>query len=340
MIEFGLIYDFRNPPEWETPAAELYAETLDHIQAAEAIGFPIAWLTEHHFIDDSYLPSCLAMAAAVAARTKSITIGTAVLLLPLHDPIRVAEDGAVVDAISGGRLRLGVGLGYKGEEFGSFGINLKHRPRRMDEGIEVIRKAWSEGPSSFAGRHFNFSDISVTPKPVQKPLPEIWVAGRSEPAVRRAAKLGDGLIAGGGPELYEIYRSARAEAGATGPASIAAFGGSYAAEDPEKANAECGPHSAYRARRYAEWYGQAGDLESDRTWLQALESGSAPEAERALFNAFRTPDEVVEEVRELEAAGVTSLLFFGTFPGLRPSATIPYLETLANKVIPVINGTG
>jgi alkanesulfonate monooxygenase SsuD/methylene tetrahydromethanopterin reductase-like flavin-dependent oxidoreductase (luciferase family) len=288
-------------------------------------------VTEHHFIDDEYLPSCLAMAAAIAARTKRVSIGTAVLLLPLHDALRVAEDAAVVDVLSNGRLRLGLGLGYKLEEFEAFGVSRKARPGRMEEGIEVIRAAWADGPATFEGKHYRFNGISVTPKPVQRPGPEIWLAGRAEPAIRRAARMADGLIAVGGPDLNGMYRDLRAEYGRTGPANIAAFAQSYPSDDPGRAWEECGEHAFYRARNYADWYGAAADIESDRTWMSAVEAGRRTGTNAGLF---KTPDDVVAEVRAAEATGVTSLLYFATFPGLRPSATIPLFETLARQVMP------
>jgi alkanesulfonate monooxygenase SsuD/methylene tetrahydromethanopterin reductase-like flavin-dependent oxidoreductase (luciferase family) len=330
-MEFGLLYDLRNPPGWRIPPAELYAETLDHIQAMEDLGFPVCWVTEHHFIDDEYLPSCLPMAAAIAARTKRIIIGTAVLLLPLHDALRVAEDAAVVDVLSNGRLRLGLGLGYKLEEFEAFGINRRHRPGRMEEGVDVIKAAWGDGSATFEGRHYRFHDISVTPKPVRKPRPEIWLAGRAEASVRRAARMGDGLIAVGGPELYGTYRDARAEFGQTGPANIAAFAWDYPSDDPGGAWEECGPHAYYRSRNYAEWYGAAADLDADRSWSGAVEAGAMSGTNASLF---KTPDATVAGIREMEAQGVTSLLYFATFPGMRPSATIPFFETMAKRVMP------
>src|SRR5258706_16406743 len=115
------------PPSSGIGRADLYAETLDHIEAVEALGFDTVWLTEHHFIDDEYLPSVLPMAAAVAARTKRVTIGTGGLLLPLHDPLRVAEDAAVVGVLSNGRLRLGLGLSSQPEQVG--GVCCAPRPR-------------------------------------------------------------------------------------------------------------------------------------------------------------------------------------------------------------------
>ena len=208
-MELGVLYDLRNPPSSGISNAEIYAETLEHIEAMEALGFDVVWLTEHHFIDDSYLPATLTMAAAVAARTERVTIGTAVLLLPLHDPLHVAEEAAVVDLLSGGRLRLGLGLGYKLQEFDVFGVDRRHRRGLMEEGVEVIRRAWADGPFTFEGRHHRYHDLDVTPKPAQRPGPEIWLAGRDPVPAERAARLGDGLIATPGPDTFGAYLEAR-----------------------------------------------------------------------------------------------------------------------------------
>ena len=110
-LKFGLWYSLHNPPAWHRPDHEIYAETLDQIAWAETIGYDDVWLTEHHFCEDGHAPSILPLAAAVAVRTKTIRIGTAVLLLPLHDAVRVAEDGATSDILSNGRFELGVGIG-------------------------------------------------------------------------------------------------------------------------------------------------------------------------------------------------------------------------------------
>lgn len=330
-VEFGLLYDFRNPPEWEVPAAELYAETLDHIQAMEALGFPAIWVTEHHFIEDQYLPSVLPVAAAIAARTTKVTIGTAVLLLPLHNALRIAEDAAIVDVLSNGRLRLGLGLGYKLEEFDAFGVSRKHRPSLMEEGIAVIRAAWEDGPASFHGRHYNFDGINITPKPTQRPGPEIWLAGRADVPVERAARIGDGLIAVGPPSLYDGYRDALAANGKTGPANICAFAWSVPADNPGAAWEEVGPHAAHRMANYADWYGAAADLPSDQLMGRAMDTGRSPGASSGMFGS---PEQAIAEVKAMEAQGVTSLLYFATYPGLRPSATIPYFELLAREVMP------
>ncbi len=131
------------------------------------------WLSEHHFLEDGYLPSLLPIAAAAAARTKRLLIGTSVLLLPFHNALRVAEDAAVVDIISGGRFMLGVGLGYRLEEFRTFGVPVKERVARLEEGLEVIRRAWTQERVTFHGRYYHLDGVTVTPKPVQQPHPPI-----------------------------------------------------------------------------------------------------------------------------------------------------------------------
>jgi probable F420-dependent oxidoreductase len=329
-VEFGVLYDMRNPSSSGIHRAELYAETLDHIEAVEGLGFDTVWLTEHHFIDDEYLPSVLPMAAAVAVRTKRVTIGTAVLLLPLHDPIRVAEDAAVVDVLSNGRFRLGLGIGYKVEEFDAFGVDRRHRPSLLDEGIEIIRGAWADGPFSHHGRHRSFDGLDVTPKPVQRPGPQIWLAGRAPVPVRRAAEVGDGLIVVGGPDLYREYTDAHRASGRSDPARLCIFAFTYPSQDPAGDEQRLGEYAAYRMANYAKWYGTAGDLPSDEDLLKAAGASDDTGAMRM----FGPPEQVIAELKGAEAAGATAALWFGTLPGARPSATLPTFELLAKEVIP------
>ena len=140
-MEFGLLYDFRNPPQWRLPNERLYAQTIEQVVFAEQLGFDAVWISEHHFLEDGYCPSLLAVAAHIAARTSRMRIGTSVLLLPFHDPLRVAEDAATVDILSGGRLDLGIGLGYRAEEFEVFGVPRRQRPSRFEESLAILRQA-------------------------------------------------------------------------------------------------------------------------------------------------------------------------------------------------------
>ena len=168
-------------------------------------GFTGVWLSEHHFVDDGYLPSPLVAAAAIAARTRTMTIGTNVLLLPMHHPLRVAEDAAVVDLISGGRFVLGVGQGYVQHEFETLGFERKYRPSLFEEGIEVIRHALGrrEGQPTKAGAG-SFDDPPFEPRPKSK-LP-IYVGAFADPAIDRAARLADGFLPPRAEASGETYR--------------------------------------------------------------------------------------------------------------------------------------
>ena len=134
--------------------AEFYDELLDEVQLAEELGYDHVWVTEHHFIDDGYTPSVLPIAAAIARLTSRVRIGTWVLLLPLHNAIRVAEDAATVDVLSNGRFDLGVGLGYRIEEFEGFGVDRRHRASLMDESLEIITRTLNGETVSLDGRHY------------------------------------------------------------------------------------------------------------------------------------------------------------------------------------------
>src|ERR1700704_383371 len=174
-IRFGLWYDFRTPARWRQPADRLYREILDQIAWGENNGFDDVWLSEHHFIEDGYLPSILPAAAASAARTNRIRIASGVLLMPLHNPIRLAEDIATVDIISGGRFELGVGIGFKREEFTGFGGASKKRGAPTDQPLDTPGRALAGETITFKSEFFDFKNIRGPPEPIQKPHPPIWL---------------------------------------------------------------------------------------------------------------------------------------------------------------------
>jgi alkanesulfonate monooxygenase SsuD/methylene tetrahydromethanopterin reductase-like flavin-dependent oxidoreductase (luciferase family) len=169
-IRFGLWYDFRNPSQWRQAPDRLYAETIDQISWSENHGFDDVWLSEHHFIEDGYLPSILPMAAAIVARTQKIRISSGVLLMPFHNPAPFAGDIAVVDVISGGRFELGVGTGFNHEEFDSFGIPSKERGARTNQSLEVVRRLLGGKTVTFKSEFFDFKNVKVTPEPIQNPF--------------------------------------------------------------------------------------------------------------------------------------------------------------------------
>jgi alkanesulfonate monooxygenase SsuD/methylene tetrahydromethanopterin reductase-like flavin-dependent oxidoreductase (luciferase family) len=336
-LQLGVVYDFRNPPSSGISTADFYAECLDHAAQVEALGFDTVWLSEHHFVEDSYLPSLMVMAAAMAIRTKRVTIGTELLLLPLHHPLHVAEDAAVVDNLSGGRLRLGVALGYKLDEFAAFGVDRRHRPSLLEEGVAVIRGAWADEPFNFAGRHFTIEGVSVTPKPVQPPGPEIWIGARAEKPARRAGRIGDGGLIGGRPNLAPL-QEAWQEAGKPGRAPAENLVLRYAADDPDSAAERFREGIGHRFGQYAQWYGEAGDLERDRTALARAANGGADDTNTAR-QSFCTAREMISDLEGMTAAGWTSASWFATIPGHHPADTLPLFETLAAEVAPAVRSS-
>lgn len=185
-----------------------FDETLGECERAEAAGFDSVWLGEHH--NNPILhPAPLIGLAAIASRTNRIGLGTGVLLLPLYHPMMVAEEGAMVDMISGGRLILGIGAGYAPEEFAAFGTSLKERGSRMEEGVGLLLRLWTEESVTHRGKHFQVTDATVAPRPAQRPRPPIWFGAWAEAAIRRAARLGDAWFIGPSANLAEIAPSAR-----------------------------------------------------------------------------------------------------------------------------------
>jgi probable F420-dependent oxidoreductase len=182
------------PPDSSRTFVQEYRETIDLVRLAETLGFESAWVSEHHGSGDGYMPSLLPTLAACAAATDHIKLGTGVVLTPFHHPIRLAEDAATVDLISGGRLILGLGLGWREEEFRMFGISLSERVRRTAETVDILRRAWTGRRFSYEGKAFSFDQIQVTPPPAQEGGPSIWLGGSAEPAIRRAGRLADGYI--------------------------------------------------------------------------------------------------------------------------------------------------
>jgi alkanesulfonate monooxygenase SsuD/methylene tetrahydromethanopterin reductase-like flavin-dependent oxidoreductase (luciferase family) len=182
MIQFGVMANTHPAPG--TDLTRMVDELIVEAQQAERAGFDSFFLTEHHQEPSGYLPSPLPLAAALAARTSTIRLGTGIAILPLYHPTRLAEDCAVIDIISKGRLILGVGQGYQEGDFAAFGLKVSDRVSLFEESIEILRRAWTEEKVYFVGKRYTLQNVMVTPKPVQKPHPPIWVAA-----------LGDALLA-------------------------------------------------------------------------------------------------------------------------------------------------
>jgi probable F420-dependent oxidoreductase len=193
-----------------------YRESFELARMAEEVGFETATIGHHHFMPGN-ASDPLTFLAAVAARTSSLRIGTGIFQLPIHNPVRVAEQVATIDQLSGGRVFLGVGLGWWPLEYQVHGSEFHQRGARMEEALEILKLVWTGEKTSWSGRFWEFPELTVYPRPVQTPHPPIWVAGVADAAIDRAARLGDGWLCGPVQSIskaracLEIYRKACAQ---------------------------------------------------------------------------------------------------------------------------------
>ncbi len=326
---YGLWYDFRNPSQWQQPFDTFYQNTLAQIRGAESLGFDSIWLTEHHFCDDGYTPSPLVLAGVIGAQTERMRIGTNLMLLPLADPVRLAEDAATLSLATGGRFDLGVGIGYRELEFNQFGRKLSQRPSMMEEGIEIIRRAWNGEAINFDGKRFSVGDLKITPAPVKKP--QLLLGGMAEPAIERAARIGDGFLCTGGIGL-DIYAEALEKSGKTdGNAVLGCW--AIIAEDPEKEAAAVGEHVLYQTNEYIKWgaFGPPDETPLFETADAAIENGLYE-----LWDANRA----VSKLKELQSnyPMISDIHFWAQFPGESHESGSARMQYIASEVLPKLKG--
>ena len=266
-MRFGIGHDFRNLNPSRT-FAEFYSQSLDRVALAEELGYDYMFIGEHHLTADGHAPSLFPILGAIAARTSRIRLSTYVFLLPLHHPLAVAEDVTAVDLLSNGRMELGVGLGYRAEEFEAFGVDRSARGKIMDESCEILLKAWTQKAWSHRGRHFTLNDITLVPRPVQTPHPRLWISARNERAARRAARFRAPLMIAPAPytddagAVYRAYAEALISDGED-PAAYDVMGSFTVQVHPEGQVPPPPPGAAHRADQYLECYSKDGDLASD-----------------------------------------------------------------------------
>lgn len=343
-LRFGLLWPFRNPDwarvEWDA----LYRSHLDLIVESERMGFDESWLTEHHFIDDGYSPSLLPIGAAIAARTQRIRIGTFLLLLPLHNPVRVAEDTATLDLISGGRFDLGAGLGYRKGEFDDQGIPARERAGRMQENLTVVRRLLSGESVTVDGRYTTLHNIRISPPALQRPHPPIWVGGTAPKAIERAARMGLHFLTGG-PGSANLYDDAlRAHGNDPDDFRIAAMRPTFVAPTREQAWESAAKPLRYMATGYMQWTAEADGASGAPSQTVALPSVEEIIRKQS-FDFFAepalvgTPGDVIAQIEEYRAhSRLTDLVCGMALPGLPPDHIRDGMELFAREVIPHFRG--
>ena len=188
------VLQFFSWPERRVELASVYARALQRIEIMDKSGYDAVWLAEHHFSGFSVCPSVHMMGVLAAARTTRLRIGTGVSLAPFYHPLRLAEEVALLDVLSGGRVNWGAGRGFARVEFENFGVHPQESTSRFHETVEIVLRAWTEERLSFAGEHYRFEGVEVLPKPMQRPHPPVWMAAGSEAALDWAAGRGFSIL--------------------------------------------------------------------------------------------------------------------------------------------------
>ena len=304
-MKLGIYSSIASPPRGEN-LDRCVDEVIAEAQLAEEAGFDSCFFGEHHQDKDGFLPSPLIMATAVACQTRTLRVGTSVILLPLHHPVHVAEDVVTLDIVSKGRITLGVGLGYQPADFQAFGVPIEQRVGRLEEGIEVIRRCWGGEPFSFHGEHYQLEGLQIRPTPIQKPGPPLWIGASARPGARRAGELADAFVCTPGTDLndtvrlLETYREAALGAGR--PPETVLMRDAWVASTRAEAERVYGPEvmSAYR------YYWDAGLPD-----LRSIKSEGDFTLDRLARDRFilGDPEECVSELHRWgEATGADNFL--------------------------------
>lgn len=320
-MQFGLFGGARTKPAVGLEDSQGYEAFIEYVIEADRLGFHQLFMVEHHFTGHGQVSASITVLAYLAARTKHIRLGTAVVVLPWHNPVLIAEQVATLDLLTGGRVDFGVGRGYRQAEFDGFCIPMAEATERFDEAMEVIRKAWTtEGRFSHHGKRWHYDNILAEPAPVQRPHPPLWLAAGSPDSIRRAAREGYHLLLDQLAQTDQIARRIalfREECERIGrvyhPGLVAT------ARALQMIHHESERAAAYETRKRV--IGVIGDLARDRL-PDRIEDDTA-----ALLGL---PEEIVSRLRELEAVGATNILL------VDPNASLANLRAFAREVMPAL----
>jgi probable F420-dependent oxidoreductase len=323
-------------------------ELVTLVRHAEALGFDSIWAGEHHLTPGFHFFPQLALLSRLTADSGSMAVGTNLVLLPLHRPVDVAEQVALIDQLCGGRFILTVGQGYRTEEFDAFGVPYGERLARMVEGIEVIRRLWSEDEVDHDGSWFQLKAARLRPRPAQVPGPPIWLGATTDRAIRRAGRIGDAFMATPNSTNDEVgrqvetFRAARREAGLAPAEDTGRMLEVFCHPDGDEARRRAAPHLLTKYAAYASW-GLTGDAgESARR--AGADAGSGAEGGGDAFAdlardrfVIGSPDEVTAGlVAQHRRLGMTHLAMRIAWPGSDPADAESCLQLLGREVLPAV----
>ncbi len=313
-----------------------YKQFVDYNVEAEALGYHSTFLVEHHFTGFGQVSASLSLLTWVAAKTKTLRLGTAVLVLPWHNPVLLAEQAATIDLLSGGRLEFGVGKGYRHNEFHGFCVPIEEAEARFNESLDVIVKAWtSKRRFSHHGKYWHFEDIIVEPPTAQKPHPPMWMAAGNPDSIRQVAARGYNLLLDqfasfdAVAERIGIYKDAVEKHGRVfDPLDVGVARAFYVAKDA--ADKEGALERRLEAQRRLATVSNSPDGTKNKSSIMAFSDTREASEESALYG---TPDEIIGKLEKLRALGVEYVLLNGG-GGLAHDS----LHRFAREVMPAVAG--
>ncbi len=333
-MKLGVYLNAQHPAA-DDPARR-FAETVEQARLIRSLGFDSIWGGEHHATPGFHYFPLLPMLQRLAAEADGLWVGTNLILLPLHNPIEVAEVGAFLDVITGGRFLLGVGLGYRAEEFAIFGVPMTERVSRLTEGLEIIRRLWTEDHVTHRGRHWQLDDVTIRPRPLQRPRPPILVGSQVPAGIARAARIADGWLVVPVPTVDEFakqaadFARARSAEGLPPSEHICRLLEVVCAPDEETAIRRAAPFLLEKYAAYLGW-GLPGIT---------IDSAAKPDVQLRQLAANRfalgSPAQVVEALLRQHEAGVTHATMRVSWPGMRQDDILAGIELLGREVLPEV----
>jgi alkanesulfonate monooxygenase SsuD/methylene tetrahydromethanopterin reductase-like flavin-dependent oxidoreductase (luciferase family) len=333
-MKLGVYLNSQHPAS-DDPARRL-AETLEQVRLISSLGFDSIWAGEHHITPGFHFFPQFALLGRAALEAQGLWIGTNLTLLPLHNPVELAEVGAFMDVMTGGKFLLGVGLGYRPEEYAMYGVEMAERASRLAEGVEIIRRLWSEDRVTHHGRHWQFRDAAIAPRPLQSPRSPILVGAQVPAAIKRAATIGDGWLVVPVPTLAELapqmalFKSARAAAGQPPSEHICRLYEVGCAGDEDTAFRRTAPYLMEKYKSYLSW-----GLEG-----VTLDPNAPPQAQLRSLAANRfavgAPAQVTEALVAQHRAGINHLAMRVSWPGMNQADILDGIELLGRKVLPEV----